>query len=126
MEIEVGEYIRTDNGIIIKYQFLEESENFEVFFGQKGKGFTFEDMEEFEDFINQRVVKHSKNIIDLIEEGDYVNGKRVVYINTIEDGDGNKRLCVFVEETQDCIEQNEIKSIVTKEQFSQMKYNFEE
>lgn len=71
------------------------------------------------------IVNHSKNIIDLIEAGDYVNGKRVIYVDTIEDGDGNERLCVFVEETQDCIEAREIKSIVTKEQFASMEYRLE-
>ena len=119
-EISINEYIRTDNGIIIKYQFLEESENFEVFFGQKGKGFTFEDMEEFEDFINQRVVKHSKNIIDLIEEGDYINGKLIHKVDIRENSAyiyyGN---CKTFADYQ-------INSIVTKEQFSQMEYKLEE
>ena len=74
---------------------------------------------------DEDIVKHSKNIIDLIEVGDYVNGKRVIYVDTIEDGDGNERLCVFVEETQDCIEARDIKSIVTKEQFANIEYKLE-
>lgn len=119
--IEVGEYVRIDNGIIIKYEFLEESENFEVFFGQKGKGFTFEDMEEFEDFIRQRIIKHSKNIIDLIEEGDYVNGK---YVYSIGTAIGNLPIINHTDGT--FTPSNLIESIVTKEQFAQMEYKIKE
>lgn len=72
------------------------------------------------------VVKHSKNIIDLVEEGDYVNGRRVIYVDTIEDENDNEKLCVFVEETQDCIEENEIETIVTHEQFANVEYKVEE
>lgn len=122
--IEVGEYVRIDNGIIIKYEFLEESENFEVFFGQKGKGFTFEDMEEFEDFIRQRIIKHSKNIIDLIEVGDYVNGEKVVNKN-----DDRRELVLRNDTGFQYINkgnQNNIKSIVTKDQFASMEYKVKE
>ena len=60
--------------------------------------------------------KTSPNIIDLIEEDDYVNGKRVIYVASIEKYD-EEELCVFVEETQDCIEARDIKTILTKEQY---------
>ena len=120
-EIKVGEYVRIDNGMIIKYEFLEESENFEVFFGQKGKGFTFEDMEEFEDFIRQRIIKHSKNIIDLIEEGDYVNGK---YVYSIGTAIGNLPIINHTDGT--FTPSNLIESIVTKEQMAQMEYKVKE
>lgn len=109
-DININEYVRTISGNIDKVDALigmiENTVHLEK--------------HKWQDIKN--IVKHSPNIIDLIEEGDYVNGKRVVYIDTIEDGDGNKRLCVFVEETQDCIEQDEIKSIVTKEQMKSVEY----
>lgn len=75
-EIKVGEYIRVDNGIILKYDFITKN-NDEILLGQKGKAYSFEDEEELEDFVRLRIVKHSKNIIDLIEVGDYVNGYKI-------------------------------------------------
>lgn len=65
---------------------------------------------------DEDVIKSSPNIIDLIEEGDYVNGEKVVdkydYLLAFGDGqDGNWY-----------IGDDEIKSIVTKEQFESIKY----
>jgi hypothetical protein len=59
-EIKVGEYVRSWNGSIGKVTRIEE-------------GRFLYDNKELICFIAS-VVKHSKNIIDLIEEGDYVNG----------------------------------------------------
>ena len=56
-EIKVGEYIRSDSGIILKYEYLKKYED-EVCLGQKGKCWSFEDEEELEDFIEQRIIKH--------------------------------------------------------------------
>ncbi len=50
-EIKVNEYIRTDDGRIYKLEYLED----EVFLSDK--------------FYNN-IVKHSSNLIDLIQEGD--------------------------------------------------------
>ena len=54
-EIEVGEYIRTDKGIIVEID----------------SGVDL-DMVEFENAIIGNIKSHSKNIIDLIEVGDIV------------------------------------------------------
>ena len=70
---------------------------------------------------NQDVVA-SYNIIDLIEVGDYVNGKRVYNISIV---DGLKYLDVEVEDylsDMSFINADQITSIVTKEQFDSMKY----
>lgn len=68
--------------------------------------------------------KHSKNITDLIEVGDYVNGYKV---EKIEDG------YIYVDYCWDCElytlvtnDSDNIKSIVTKEQFANMEYKVEE
>ena len=68
------------------------------------------------------IVKHSPNIIDLIEVGDYVNGERVemiqnkcIYGRYCEDGGGYDFF----------VGADEIKSIVTKEQFANMEYRLE-
>ena len=61
------------------------------------------------------VVKHSPNPINIIEEGDYVNGSIVV---EILHGDS-----VIVENYgEEQIFENGIKSIVTKEQFESVSY----
>lgn len=60
------------------------------------------------------VIKASHELIDLIEVGDYVNGKEVTYVypNLI------KVDSTDIWEIHSC----DIKSIVTKEQFENMKY----
>ena len=111
MEIEVGEYIRTKTGDITKikkyYQEpnLYECENGMIIDTENNIGLHISD-----------ITKHSKNIIDLIEVGDYVNGGKItkkvdniLYINNIE-------LKILYE----------IKTIVTKEQFEQNVYRLEE
>ena len=70
------------------------------------------------------IVKHSKNIIDLIKIDDYVNGYKVIsidydvinpHIECIELDLNNNYQYNF-------ISINQIKSIVTKEQFEQVQY----
>ena len=77
------------------------------------------------------IVKHSKNIIDLIEVGDYVNG---VEIDEFDDVEGNVYLGfpIYDDALMNCISEFrplrtvEIKSIVTKEQFASMEYKVKE
>ena len=77
MEIEVGEYVRLKNGLIGQFYNIEEGYdcntqvNFEEF------GYEYEDIEQFYEDIKV----NSKNIIDLIEVGDYVNGHRVEQVS---------------------------------------------
>ena len=75
------------------------------------------------------IIKSSPNIIDLIEVGDYVNGSKVVDINIIGK---DKEKWVWVEQMEDTdnkygddyvgYNNDQIKSIVTKEQFESMEY----
>lgn len=72
--------------------------------------------------LNNEIIKHSPNIIDLIEVGDYVNGWRVFRVVTIDNikyvevewSDGVTAHVLFTEK--------DIKSIVTKEQYEAIKY----
>ena len=64
------------------------------------------------------IIKSSPNIIDLIEEGDYVNGMEVTRFCFDEDGERILNLSNCILE----IMNEDIKSIVTKEMFSQMEY----
>lgn len=120
MEIEVGEYIRLKSGLIGQFYNIEEGYdgntevNFEEF------GYEYEDIEQFYDDIKS----YSKNIIDLIEVGDYVNG---YYTRKI--ANYNNELCAFDLNTMQWTPLTEIDvfySIVTHEQFSSIEYKVEE
>ena len=92
MELEIGMYVRTINGKI----WVTTSQR--AISGHR------------KDIINA-----SYNIIDLIEVGDYVNGERV--INIIK-----KHKYLEVSDEEVIIDEKDIKSIVTKEQFESMEY----
>lgn len=122
MEIEAGEYIRTSIGYIGKYIRNSLAEGCVEWQDNEGT------------FITGRndIVKHSKNIIDLIEVGDYVNGELVVDIQELYDENekqiGRKimtqyRIAQFNGlDMKYYIYQQDIKSIVTKEQFKSVEY----
>ena len=65
-----------------------------------------------------KIVKHSKQLIDLIEVGDYVNGREVKHIAMFEGFPDYPKL-IFVDETHlipdDTCENDEIQTILTKE-----------
>ena len=109
--IEVGEYVRTKNGEIHKVIEVNEDPQDWNYYKYKNN------MGDFEIYI----VKHSKNIINLIEVGDYVNGYRVrcVYLE-------GKKHYIKLENFDLRVYDKEIKSIVTHEQFEAMKYKVEE
>lgn len=97
-EIEVGEYIRTKNGLIFKAT--------EYWLSELTKE------------IKEGIKSHSKNIIDLIEEGDYVNGYKV---DSIENGK------LIIGDTTQVVEQilennKDIKAILTHEQYEENCY----
>ena len=62
--------------------------------------------------------KFSFNIIDIVQVGDYVNGKEIIYINFKD----NEKIVKFATIEGCYYKNNDIKSIVTREQFEQMKY----
>jgi hypothetical protein len=122
MEIKVNDYVRTRNGIIRKiteeYQFNEYGR---FWFSIKENKKTENCNEYSMSIINKKdIVKHSNNIIDLIEEGDYVDGIKVKEIYFC----GEKYEGLGVEKFGKYLLLNEIKfkSIVTKEQFSSLEY----
>ena len=104
-EIEVGEYVRTDKGYIVKID--KEKKNLQML--------------KFLDVEYGNILKHSKNTIDLIEEGDYVNGK---YVYSIGTAIGNLPIINHTDGT--FTPSNLIESIVTKEMFASMKYKVKE
>ena len=82
---------------------------------------------------DEDIIKSSPNIIELIEVGDYVNGSKVVDISKIGK---DKEKWVWVEQTKDTdykygdeyvgYNNDQIKSIVTKEQFESIEYKVKE
>jgi len=122
MEIQVGEYIRTLDGIkkIVKINEGKLSTYY-------GKYIVFPEYKNSKSINVKNITKHSFNIIDLIEEGDYVNGLEVVTIDGYdEDGNDKEELGIletYVDEVDGIyLTDVNIKSIVTHEQMEAMEY----
>ena len=96
MKLEVGMYARTINGKIW------------IIISQKAISGHRKD-----------IIKASHNIMDLIEVGDYVNGDRVTQVTS-----RYVEVCYGIDSC-DFINEEDIKSIVTKEQFESIKYSLE-
>lgn len=124
-EIKVGEYIRTKYGYIRKVDRINYLDEIIVDDMVENE---FEDKNWFVQF--KDVVKHSSNIIDLIEVGDYVNGYKVLDVmENLNTGEINLEMPMDYtnKELGDCTIYNKnIKSICTKEQFANAEYRLEE
>lgn len=123
-KIEVGEYIRTENGQIYKIE--DGAEFYEGIWVDK----------KHHTYVNNRdIIKHSPNIIDLIEVGDIIeinNKKYEVILDKSYEKLGilipnRERLAIrhcsleYIFSNEG-MKEFEIKSIVTKEQFKEMEY----
>ena len=110
MVLELNEYIRTKGGIIAKVIGVQ-SGGIEKYYFDKEVIDNFKELTQIG--AENVVLKHSFNIIDLIEEGDFINSVLVTqsYLDNI------KYLA------KEIVKNNYgIKSIVTKEQFKAMEY----
>lgn len=118
--MNIGDYVRTDKGLIGKIIKKEEYDTHTIleYEGQYCKrvlSTTGTDSE---------VIKSSPNIIDLIEVGDYVNGSKVLDI-----AQAPKKAIYTEQENGGAllpILNNRIESILTKEQFESMEYKVKE
>lgn len=111
-KIEIGEYIRTDQGEILKYNIEHEKAYIDNFLTCSH-------------CMSERVVKHSKKLKDLIEIKDIVrvhNLKGDIFDFTIEIFDDKTMI-----DLQLALDNNELKllSILTKEQYTQNCYVME-
>lgn len=112
-KIEIGEYVRTKDGIIDKVERF--SVGCCVWYCENGMCI---------DECNcigthlEEIVKHSKQLIDLIEVGDYVNGREVKYVAIFE-GFPNHPKLIFVDKTHLMPENENIKTILTYEQYNE-------
>ena len=114
MEIEVGDYVRIDSdfrlialgiGKVIKINqdTIYVKMNLDLPISLK----------------IENVTKHSKNIIDLLENGDYVNGYKVDFIQN------NEVIYNYNHPRQVNLPAREIKTILTHEQYMQNCYTVE-
>lgn len=122
MKLEVGMYCRY-NGRISKISWISQ---------QKFKGL-YNTIEATFHLENDRIIKYpndnfkaSHNIIDLIEVGDYVNGYKIIgfdetYFNGTDRRKEPKKIEVIINngkfEYENRIKKEDIKTILTKEQF---------
>ena len=118
--MKVGDYARTCYGTIFKIENITEIDvDGEYFKSKVKKNSVIKDLPNFIYEEGEILNKTSPNIIDLIEVGDYVNEEKVLEVLIDRNMSRIKtELSTFFND--------EIKSIVTKEQFSQMKYKIGE
>ena len=111
MEINVGEFVRTDINVIAKVIDICKDGSYEL------------DIEFETDYIvyDFNITKHSKDIIDLIEVGDYVNGHKVDEVSVEQKALWLENRKYFNESIND----KDIKSILTHEQFESNAYTIE-
>lgn len=117
--MKVGDYVRTDNGYVgkiieIEYITPVNAENRYIY---------RLDMDTLQWFEESNFIKSSPNIIDLIEVGDYVNGMRVSEI--LKRGRKIKYIRFMADSDYECyteLKEEEIETILTKEQFENCMY----
>ena len=117
--VEIGEYVRTRAGHFYKITRIDE--NGLIYWNKIQCGWSMEQLKDI-------VVKHSKNIIDLIEVGDYINGHLVVEIS--KNAYNQKLVITEVDGKDGAIRhhylERSIKNVVTHEQFESIEYKVEE
>lgn len=112
-----GDYVRTKHGIE-KITDIKEWVNFQGY-----EKIITTDKNKYETLYEQsEIIKSSPNIIDLIEVGDYVNG----YLVIEKDINNELRYIDLKDRNMKYVKYLDIKSIVTKEQFSCMEYKIGE
>ena len=109
MKLEIGMYVKTKEGIITKI--IDNRDNVIV------------KTDDNTTHLRSMITKASNNLIDLIEVGDYVNGYLVRFVYR-PNGDETFRIEIEKDGLKGHIisNSNNIKSIVTKEQFNSIKY----
>lgn len=96
-EIEVGEYVRTELGIIYKYT-EDEKNDLQI--------------RDFRLCNDGKIVKHSKQLIDLIEVGDIVNGHLLDEVRITSFGN-----LIFINDYKTELHEKDIEIILTKEEY---------
>lgn len=108
-EIEVGDYVRTEEGEIHKViKIIEDDGDWDYYCCGNNVGYFAMD-----------IANHSKHLIDLIEVGDFVNGYRVISVDYDVTNDTTE--CIELDLNSNYqynfISIRQIQTILTKEQF---------
>lgn len=123
-EIKIGEYIRTKKGTIAKVLAYYDL----ITYNDEKASVTFHSFDTIRGAVADiDIAKHSKNIIDLIEIGDYVNEEKVIALRGEDD-------CYYDVGTDFDDEygnwfgyqKEEIRTILTKEQYKNNCFEVEE
>lgn len=122
MKLELNMYVRTKWGYICKLININDFREPSMRYGIEANY-----LRDVMFIGDEDILKASYNIIDLIEVGDYVNGLKVSSVGGTYYGRKDKAIyCDYCENKETgkltMIYDDEIKSIVTKEQFSSMEY----
>ena len=105
-DIKAGEYVRTKNGKIDK---VKNNDYYMQQYIECEKGL----------YLRDNITKHSFNLIDLIEVGDYVNGKLIHKI------DKGENYCYLYYENCKIFVDYQIKTILTNEIYESNCYTVE-
>lgn len=133
MELEVGQFVRTKDGTIGKIIAIDLAKPRQEKYPNHPSKRWWRNKILISCYkgwrTTQNIIKASYNIIDILECGDYVNGSKVIDISIIGK---DKEKWVWVEQMEDTdnkygddyvgYNNEQIKSIVTKEQFENIKY----
>mgnify|MGYP001625675142 FL=1 len=124
MNLEIGKYVRTCNGTIFKIVGGNEDKwdidiSYSCLSRLEDEDYTSYAYNKNNSFFKALAKKASHSLIDLIELGDYVNGLAVTRICVDEETE-KKHLNMYGSLSE--WENEDIKSIVTKEQFNSVKY----
>lgn len=114
-EIKVGEYVRLKSGLIGQFYNIEEGYDGNIQINFEEFGYEYEDIEQFYNDIKS----HSKIISEVVEVGDYVNGKLIHKI------DKGQNYCYLYYGNCKTFVSYQIKTIVTHEQMSNIEYRLE-
>ena len=115
-KIEVGEYVRTDKGEIAKVTYVAKETLGEILGANEYRSIGFCNTEPY---VYGNIVKHSKQLIDLIEFGDFVNSYKVINVINKEPCPSGK--CVDIDSSKDSSKctlwEEDIQTILTKESY---------
>lgn len=124
MKLEVGMYVRLQNDVENIVIINRIANVFETTILTENDGSIYQGV-----YTKENVIKASYNIIDILEEGDYVNGQKVYYDEELYflyvqsfDGDGE----FYQESITKKSFINNIKSVITHEQMEQMAYKVDD
>lgn len=135
-EIKVGEYIRFNDGIIAKVKKIkkayQDNEYYIHYSLDENNIRNYSGITTERSNVKNVIKKHSFNIEDLVQKGDFVNGYEVDDFDGYDE-EGNYfendlGIPIYDDANMDCIVEYrpirlmKIKSIVTKEQFKAMEY----